>query len=73
MPSASLHFRLPEDDEAFLVAQNGQKYRDALGRLDTYLRNKLKYTDPPEAVRAALQATRDELHAITNEYGVEIY
>ncbi len=73
MPSASLHFRLPEDDGAFQVAQNGHKYREALGRLDTHLRNKLKYTDMPGDVREALQATRDELHSIINEHGVGIH
>lgn len=72
MPSASLHFRLPEDDDDFQAAQNGQKYRIALERLDTYLRNRLKYGEMDDDVRIALQAARSELHAIANEVGVEI-
>ena len=73
MPSASLHFRLPEDDEAFKVAQDGGRYRDALGRVDSYLRNRLKYGELSNDVRIALQAARDELHSIIDEFGVEIY
>lgn len=73
MASASLHFRLPEDDQAFKVAQDGAKYRGALGRLDSYLRNRLKYGELPDEAHIVLQAARDELHAIVNEYGVEIH
>lgn len=73
MASASLHFRLPEDDDEFVVAQNGRKYLLALERLDTYLRNRLKYGEMGDDARIVLQAARDELHAIVNEQGVEIH
>jgi hypothetical protein len=73
MPSASLSFRLPEDQEAFDIAQSGWKYKSALGSIDSHLRNRIKYGELPADVEAALQAVRDELHRITDEIGVEVH
>lgn len=73
MPSASLHFRLPQDDRDFRVMQAGMKYHDALCAFDGFLRNKVKYGDLPKPVREAYQTSRDELHRILEDAGVEIH
>jgi hypothetical protein len=73
MPSANLGFRLPEDQDAFDVAQNGWKFKSVLGSIDTHLRNRIKYGELPPDVEAALQAVRDELRRIADEIGVEVH
>ena len=72
MPKAILQFNLPEERHEFEVASNGQNYLSALHDLDNYLRSKLKYEELPDQVREALQSTRDELHVILLDNGVEI-
>lgn len=73
MPSASLHFRLPEDEREFRTAQDGPRFRDAFARLDAYMRNRIKYADISEERRAGFQEARDELHRILEEYRVEVH
>jgi hypothetical protein len=69
MPSASLHFRLPEDEKDFEVAQNGHRYQSVLRRVASWLRNKAKYgTDGVEFY----DEVRQELFTIANEVGVDI-
>lgn len=72
MPSASLSFRLPDDQQAFDDAQNGWKYKAVLATLDGYLRNRVKYGALADDIEAALQTVRDELRRISDELGVEI-
>lgn len=69
MPSASLHFRLPEDEDAFRAAQNGESYREVLNRLSTWLRNKIKYCDEPMVPAAEV---RQMIYTICDECRVEI-
>jgi phosphomevalonate kinase len=72
MPSASLSFRLPDDQEAFDVAQHGWRYKSALATLDTHLRNRIKYGSLAVEVASAYQAVREELHRIAEELKAEI-
>jgi hypothetical protein len=69
MPSASLHFRLPEDEKDFDAAQNGHKYQSVLRRVAAWLRNKAKYS---EAGVEVYDEVRQELFTIANEVGVDI-
>lgn len=73
MPSASLHFRLPQDEREFRTAQDAPRLRDAFSRLDAFLRNRIKYAEVSDERRAGLQEVWDELYRITEEYRVEIH
>jgi hypothetical protein len=73
MPSASLSFRLPDDQEAFDVAQNGWRYKSALETLDNHLRNRIKYGNLSLEVASAYQAVREELHRIAEEVKAEMH
>jgi hypothetical protein len=72
MPSASLHFRLPQDQRDFDVASSAGRYLAVIQSLDTYLRNRIKYADVSEDAVNAYQAVRDELHRELSEQRVEI-
>ena len=63
-----LSFRLPEEEQEFLDAQNGSKYKHAMQELDNWLRGKIKHSAEDES---KLQECRDRLHEILD--GLPIY
>jgi hypothetical protein len=65
MPKGTLSFKLPEENEEYLMAIKAAAYWAALTDMDNYLRGRLKYEDLPEAVDKALQEARDYLTSIT--------
>jgi len=71
--TATLLFTLPEEQEEFIAALQGQKARGVLEELDTWLRGELKYADPPEARAAVLQEARDKLRELIEEAGVRLW
>lgn len=71
-PVTVLAFREPEDQAARQAAMDGARWQGVVQDLDGYLRNLLKYDDPPEATRAVLQMVRDKLHALVIEDNLEL-
>lgn len=69
---ATMEFDLYEERDEFDEAVNGRKYKMVLWNMDQYLRGKLKYEDLPEGVEDALQKTRDKLHELADDEGVEV-
>ena len=59
MPKASLTFDLPEEQAEFSAAVQGRDARTLLWEIDQHCRSTIKYTDPPAAVRAALETIRE--------------
>lgn len=64
MPLAKLVFRLPQETEEFLLAQNGGKYKAALDDLDNWLRNLAKYENKKNVT---IEAAREKLRELMNE------
>lgn len=62
---AYLSFKLPEEREEFLHAQNGTAYKAALEELDNFLRAMQKYEDKElvtiEFVRAKIREIMQEI------------
>ena len=71
--TATLRYALPEEQEEFIAALQGQKARGVLEELDTWLRGELKYADPPEARAAVLQEARDKLRELIEEAGGRLW
>ena len=61
MPTVTLKFNLPDEQEDFQSAVKGGEYRLAMSEFDDYLRKRLKYETLDEPVYQALQAARDQL------------
>lgn len=67
MPKAILEFSLPDEQEEFEVAQNGQKYLCILTELQNYLRDKSKYENRSSI---KIDEIREKINQLTNEYEV---
>jgi hypothetical protein len=69
MPTATLIFNLPEEQEDFEIANHASKYYSIIWDLDQFMRNQIKYTDEhtPELFIEAVQLVRDELWNLMNE------
>lgn len=70
MPKVIMEFNLPEEQDEFDLARQGSGLNSTLWEFDNYLRSRLKYEELSDEVHAALQAARNKLHEIKNEYGV---
>ena len=77
---AMLQFALPDEQDAFEVAQNGWKYRAALSEFDELLRGIVKYGNSAFAGpldeqqwEEAADRFRRSLHSILDEEGVSLY
>ena len=66
---AILKFDLPEEQEEFDMAYQGNKWSSAMYNLDQYLRNKLKYNNAGEDY----EIIRKKLHAIILEYNLKLH
>lgn len=70
---ATLQFELPDEQHEFDKAVNGHKYASVLWYLDDHLRSRLKYEEGlSQDAYDALQATRDKLRELTQEYNIEL-
>ena len=61
---ASLHFKLPEEEEDHLTALKATQFKSTLRELDEFLRQKIKYT---EETSITFEALREKLHEIEKE------
>lgn len=69
----ALTFKLPEEQEDFLIAQNGIKYKIALQDLDNWLRSKLKYAEMSDQEHEIYNSCRSKLHEFLNNQDVSIF
>ena len=67
---ATLTFNLPDEQEEFQDAVNGNAYKAVIWQIDMYLRSQLKHGELPESEYDKVQEIRDELHSIMNEHKV---
>ncbi len=59
-----LSFNLPEEEEDFRAAINGQKLRSITYDFDQWLRNQIKYEDLTDEEYQNLQKCRDQFRAM---------
>lgn len=70
---ATLEFNLPDDQEDFQDAVNGQKWRLMVWEFDQYLRSQLKYNDNlSEEQYKVYQEIRDMLYQKMGEDGLSL-
>lgn len=62
MPTVTLTFNLPDEQEEFSAATQGQAARLLLHEIDQHCRNKIKYTELSNETADALQQIRDMIH-----------
>jgi len=70
MPTITLQFDLPEEEEVALKSVRGPDAFEALRDLDLWLRNEIKYRD-----RVELQPAREALHriALDNDLDLDMF
>ena len=69
---ATLTFNLPEEKEYLFQALVSPNWECAMGGLDHWLRNQIKYGDSKDGKREnILQEARDELYNNLREYNLE--
>jgi hypothetical protein len=64
---AQLTFNLPEEQEEFQDAVNGNAFKAVIWELDQWMRSQLKHGDLPDDVHDKVQEIRDQLHTILND------
>ena len=64
---AILEFELPEQNEEFLTAFNGQKYKNAIWDFDQLLRSEMKYKELTKDTYKAFEYCRNELRKILEQ------
>jgi molecular chaperone GrpE (heat shock protein) len=67
---AILKFDLPEEQEEFNDAVNGNAFKAVIWELDQWMRSQLKHGDLPDDVHEKVQEIRDQLHSILNDNNV---
>jgi len=71
--TATLRYTLPEEQEELDAALHAQAMRQALWELDNWLREGVKYHDPPPDRAEALQEARDKLRELLDDAGVHLW
>jgi molecular chaperone GrpE (heat shock protein) len=64
---AKLTFELPEEQEEFNDAVNGNAFKAVIWELDQYMRSQIKHGDLADDVHEKVQEIRDQLHSILND------
>jgi hypothetical protein len=74
MPTATLVFNLPEEQDDFELVNKASKYYSVIWDLDQFLRSKIKYADEhtSELSIEAFQHVRDELWNLMNEKNITL-
>ena len=67
MPTASISFKLPEEQEEHAICLNGWKYRTVLLEIDQYLRDEVKHGQSSPSYKKVLNDVRDKLWEIIND------
>ena len=69
---AQLTFKIPEDQEEFNDAINGNAYKAVIWELDQYLRSQLKHHDLSTEVGEKVLEIRDELRSIIDTHSLSM-
>ena len=69
---AKLIFNLPEEQEEFNDAVNGNAFKAVIWELDQWMRSQLKHAELTDEVHDKVQEIRDELHSILSNYNLAI-
>jgi hypothetical protein len=69
---AKLTFNLPDEEEEFNDAINGNAYKAVIWELDQYLRSQLKHLDLSEDVGEKVLEIRDELRSIIDTHSLSM-
>lgn len=72
MPKATLTFNLPDENDEFIMAQDGINYSLVLNDLRNYLRGKLKYEELTEEQYKIYEEVRNQMFEFASHYNVEI-
>ena len=67
---AQLTFKLPEEQEEFNDAVNGNAFKAVIWEIDQYMRSQIKHNDLPDLVEMKIVEIRDELRGIMDEHNV---
>ncbi len=65
---ATLEFDLPEEEEELHDALHGIDWKNAVWRIDQYLRDKLKYGHSFKSADEAMETIRHEIRSILEGY-----
>lgn len=70
---ATLEFQLPEEKYEFENACSGNDWAQIVLQLDNHLRNQMKHAPDTmsDDTHKALQDTRNKLHSLMQDYGVQ--
>jgi hypothetical protein len=69
MPRASLHFKLPEENEEFTQAIKAGTYGAFIDAFDEWLRRKYKHANPPsDAAFKEYEEIRDKWYEFKKDY-----
>jgi ribonuclease BN (tRNA processing enzyme) len=66
--TGTLVFKLPEEREAFKIAQSAESYLLVLTHVDSFLRNKLKHEECSQEQADAYAEVRAELRTLLTSY-----
>lgn len=64
---ATLEFYLPEENDDFQAAINGENYKSAIWDFDQLLRSEMKYKELSDETYKALKWCREELRKILEQ------
>ena len=67
---AKLTFNLPEEQEEFNDAINGNAFKAVIWELDQWMRSQIKHGDLADDVHEKVQEIRDQLHSILDDNNV---
>lgn len=59
MPRATLSFHLPEEEDQFRAAQEGEGWKHLMLDILNHLKSQIKHADIPEAKKAAFEEVRE--------------
>jgi hypothetical protein len=68
--TATLTFNLPEEQEEFQDAVNGNAFKAVIWQIDQYMRSEVKHGNYSEEVTDIITEIREELRSIMNEHNV---
>ncbi len=73
MPEITMKFNLPDEQNEFILATNGDKYYNALWDINNHLRSSLKYKAFDETTEEIYEKMREEIHDILDGQHVDLY
>jgi hypothetical protein len=72
MPTATLSFRLPEEEDDFREAQEAAQWKHLITDITSHIRTQLKHVEMPAEKYVALEEIRDLIWASIEERGLKM-